>query len=246
MKNILMYVNPKRCFDEEAEKLIKIQIDNSLDLGWARKDIWLATNFWFEYNGIVSLVVEDDLYCSYSPISTKIPVVLKLFDYGMIDEDELYWMHDLDAFQLDRFPCHEVELNTEDMALCDYGRMPKWAGGSVFFKKSAHDLFKRIYEVMEERQCVDENAITYLTTTHGNISFRIRKQNISYNFLPYNIRSCYAMAIKPIRVAHFHPLRPQRQTGILKPLDFYKGDNKISTQILPDRIIKIFDEHGVK
>jgi hypothetical protein len=40
----MIFVNPKKQFHEEAAILIKIQIDNSLDLGWRREDIvWITT-----------------------------------------------------------------------------------------------------------------------------------------------------------------------------------------------------------
>lgn len=245
MKNIITFINPKKKFDAESKALVKIQIDNSLSLGWSLEDIWLITNFDYQYGRLKALVFGDNLYCDYSPISTKIPVIVDLFERGLIG-DELYWAHDIDAFQLVDIPEAEIELGTADMGLCDYGRMPKFAGGSIFFKKSARDIFERIKETMDEHQAVDENAVTYLTANDEHIRDRIKKMNISYNFLSYNVQSCYAMAIKPIRVAHFHPLKKQRQMGIKKPIDFYKGSNKIGVQLIPDRLIKIFDYHGVR
>ncbi len=38
MKNLLIYVNPQG-FDLESEKLAKIQIENSLEIGWKPNDI---------------------------------------------------------------------------------------------------------------------------------------------------------------------------------------------------------------
>ena len=37
MKNLLIYVNPRKDFGEEEKIAIKIQIDNSLDLGWKKE-----------------------------------------------------------------------------------------------------------------------------------------------------------------------------------------------------------------
>lgn len=52
MKNLLIYTNADKEFSEENKTLVKIHIDNSLELGWDRKDILLYTNFPYEYNGV--------------------------------------------------------------------------------------------------------------------------------------------------------------------------------------------------
>lgn len=244
MKNIFTYINPKKEFDENNGKLVKVQIDNSLELGWKTEDIILVTNFDYEYNGIKALVVSDDAYCDYSPISTKVNVVLRLFELGII-KDELYWVHDLDAFQLVKIPELEINLEGKDMALCDYGRLPKWAGGSIFFNKNSKDIFEKIKIIMYEREAVDENALTYLTTNDEELKKRIKKNNISYNFLPNNLRSCYKIAIKPIRVAHFHPFGGKIKLEIENMLDFYKGKNKLNVSLIPERLVKILNKHEI-
>ncbi len=241
MKLLLFYINPKREFDEQSEKLIRIQVDNSLELGWKIEDIILTTNFEYEYSGVKALVVEDDVYCDYSPISTKVTGVLELFKRGLI-EDELYWMHDLDAFQLVQILESEI---VGEFSLCDYGRLPKWAGGSIFFRGSAKDIFEKIKETMDKHRAVDENALTLLMQENEHIRNRVKKNNISYNFLPYNLRSCYKMALKPLRVAHFHPYQIRLKLGIPRMLDFYKGKNKLNMPLIPERLINIFNKHDV-
>lgn len=245
MKSILVFVNPSKQFNEECEILARVQIDNSLDLGWKKEDILLLTNFDYEYNGIKSLIVRDEVYCDYSPISIKITGVLELFRLGLIKEDELYWTHDFDAFQLESITEDEVDLGTKDMGLCPLGRKPRWAGGSVFFKQSSRDIYEKIKNKMDELRTVDEMAITTLTNENEEIRNRIKLMNISYNFITLNVRSCYRDAIKPIKVAHFHPFRGVRQSSIENALEWYKGKNKINTPIITERLIKIFDYHGV-
>jgi len=246
MKNILIFISPKKWFDDESSILVKIQIDNSLDLGWKRDDIMLVTNFDYEYNGIKSLIVEDKYFCEYSPISTKLTTLIGLIELDIIKENELYWCHDFDAFQLEQIQESDIELGEADMALCDYGRLDKWAGGSMFFKKSCKDILDKTKEIMDERKAVDENAITHLTRTDENIKKRIKKMNISYNFLVYNLHACYKMAIKPLKVAHFHPFGGMVKMNIQNTLEFYKGNNKINTPLITKRLIKIFNQHGVK
>lgn len=54
MKNLLIYIHPDRkfvgeSFSSETDVLPKIQIENSLKLGWKKEDILLVTNFPYEY-----------------------------------------------------------------------------------------------------------------------------------------------------------------------------------------------------
>ena len=166
--------------------------------------------------------------------------MLELFKRELI-EDELYWMHDLDAFQLVQILESEI---AGEFSLCDYGRLLKWAGGSVFFKKSAKDIFEKIKEAMDKHQAVDDNALTLLTQENEYIRNRIKKNNISYNFLPYNLHSCYKIALKPLRVAHFR-FGAKPKLGIENMLDFYKGKNKINTPLIPERLINIFNKYEI-
>ena len=52
MKNLLIFISPAGGFPKEHEELTKMQIDNSLELGWKPEDILLVTNFDYEYRGI--------------------------------------------------------------------------------------------------------------------------------------------------------------------------------------------------
>jgi hypothetical protein len=75
---------------------------------------------------------------------------------------------------------------------------------------------------------------------------RIKKINITYNFRMWNIRSVYPMAIKPIRVIHFHPLLSRLYVSPVNELDFFMyGKNKINTVLMSSRLIKIFHQHGI-
>lgn len=243
MKNLLVYVNPQREFNKENSILIKIQIDNSFELGWDRNDIILLTNFDYEYSGVKAIKIEDNSYCEYSPISTKINAVVNAFDNKLI-KDELYWLHDLDAFQLEPITEEEISLGRWDMALCDYGRIPKWSGGSIFFNKNAEDIFREIKKVMYRRKIfIDEEALYKISQYDSDIYNRIKKLNISYNFLPFNIRSCYKMAIKPLKIVHFNPFEGRSKLSIDSLLDFYKGKNKIRTSLITKRFSKILERY---
>lgn len=272
MKNLMIYINPRHDFDEDEKKVVRVHIDNSLDLGWKRGDILLVTNFPYQYNGIKSLIVGDENYTPVNPTNSKINTLADVFTVHTIVDlirkrligDEIYWYHDLDVFQNEVITESEMEeeLGKADLGLTDKGRMPKWNGGSLFFRESAVDIFEATRNLALNYSTCDEEPLMVLSTnnllwiTHPdaemcdnfvpanipgmeNAPQRIKKINISYNLRPWNIRSTYAMAKKPIRVVHFYP-------PFKDELDFFMhGVNKLNMVLVPERLIKIFNKHGI-
>lgn len=241
MKNLLIYINPRKDFDEETKTLVKIQIDNSLDLRWKRKDLVLLTNFPYEYNGVKAMVVPDSLFCDFNLTQAKINGIVYLFKKKLIT-DEVYYCHDFDHYQVIFIPEPEIRelLGQTDMGLTDYGRMPRWNLSCIFFKKSSGDIFQLLKEyVYKFKVHNEEDALFTLTenNTQG-IKKRVKKLNITYNLKWFNLRSTYPMADKPIRGVHFH-LDPENFDI------FFYGKNKVNTPLVGERLIKIFRKHGI-
>lgn len=237
LKLVLAYINPKG-FDKQSEKLAKLQIDNSLELGWKKKDILFLSNFDFKYLGVKAYF--NNGFCAWQPINSKLTAITS-HEWG----DDLYWIHDLDAFQQEPIDRWDVNLDHWDMGICDYGRLPKWSGGSIFFRKEAVDIFKKAKRYMEEKRAIDENALTAVTGWDNKIYNRIKKLNITYNFMPFNLRSCYKMVDKPIKVVHFNPFEGKKQLGIKSLLAYYKGDNEIKKCLLNKRLLKVFEKYKI-
>jgi hypothetical protein len=156
----------------------------------------------------------------------------------------MYWAHDLDVFQL--VWIDEVDLEGAELAMTDYGRKPKWSGGCIFFTACSREMFKIWKESMDEHRNVDEVVLYALTYENEELRRRIKKLNITYNFQSLNLWSNYNNADKPIKAVHFHPLKEQVKMGIKKPLDFFKGENKMGIPLISERLINIFDKHGIK
>ncbi len=253
MKNLLVYINPLKHFDADGKKyrhnstLVKIQIDNSLDLGWKKEDILLITNFPYEYNGVKAVVLDDSLYCPFRPLSTKTLTVAYLLEKGMVDKGQLYWVHDFDAYQLHSFNELELRLGKACVALTDYGWSPKWCMGSYFFNSSAKDLFGSIKDAIYEYKAEDERALAALTKDDtNNITRSIKKINITYNFGMRNVASNYEIAEKPLKVLHFHPYYKDNRLPDTTLNCFMYGKNELNMTLMNERLIKIFNDHGVK
>jgi len=265
MKNLLIYINPTHSFanpsaelwTHENDILVKIQIDNSLELGWKREDILLVTNFPYEYNGVKSVVVGDENYCAHSVgTPSKINVILTLFDLGLIGDD-LYWFHDFDAFQLEDV---NIELDDKKIALTDYGitnmnkgRNGRWSTGSIFFKKGSRDVFEWIKTAVYKYEKNEEVALLALTRHNKHhIIDRIDKLNITYNFATRrrNVVEQYKITDLPIKVIHFHPFdkRPvfYLHTGHDNMDVCVRGKNPMNKPLITDKLIKIFNKYGLK
>ena len=135
MKNLLIYTNSAKEFSDENKTLVKLQIDNSLDLGWKREDILLFTNFPYEYNGVKSKIVSDKLDVEWDRTSNKIFVIKDLLEKGLLQQGELYWYHDFDAYQNEVITEEELGLNKEgQIGLTGYGYKNQINGGSFFFR----------------------------------------------------------------------------------------------------------------
>ncbi len=224
MKNLLIYIGPEPKFSPEHEALTKIQIDNSLELGWKPEDILLVTDFDWEYRGVKSYVLKGDYSALDGNRSSKILVINQLFKDGMIKDGETYWFHDHDAFQLE-----PMDLGVNVAAFTDHGWKETWNAGSFFFDSWARILFQQIFDSMVERNTNEQDAWTYLWDT-GAVEKKLL--NITYNLGIYHLKSNIDKADKPLMVAHFHPHKPRH-------LNLFRN-------LIPERLVKIFNNYGIR
>lgn len=253
MKNLMIYINPSRLFTNtdwgnETDTLVKIQIDNSIALGWKREDIMLVTNFLYEYNGVKSILVGDENYCTHSSgTPSKILTILTLFEMGLIGED-IYWFHDFDCFQLEPITKEELGIKKGQIGITNYGHrrwdkiiLERWSTGTIFFDDKTRDIFQWIKDSMYKYMSNEEVALLVMTRHNDhNLLDRINKLNISYNLATRrrDIITCYNDAIKPLRIIHFHPT-DIRSTSIGTP------NIEAVKPFLPERLINLFKQHGL-
>ncbi len=256
MKNLLIFISPTGSFDNprldlasnDAGPLAKVQIENSLALSWKREDILLVTNFEFKYGDIKSLVLKDVDFFERKPQVSKINAIIKLFDHGYIKDNELYWFHDFDAFQLKPISEQEINIKDDQIAVTEYGGLifageQRTSTGIIYFKSGSRDIFEKIQKKAYEKHIDEEEALGLLMIEDNNFRKRIKKINYSYNFIGYNLKTYYRKAAKPLKVVHFHPLVGKRKLHTDNSLKFFRGENPINTPLITERVVKLLKYH---
>lgn len=253
MKNILVYISPSDSFGNEikghfndAEICAKVQIENSLKWGWDQSNILLYTNFEFEYNGIKATVLDGVEFFDRKPQASKINAIARLFEKDLILDGELYWFHDLDAFQVCPTPSLFVKLGHYDIAVTDYGTTSKWSTGVIYFKKGAKDLFYKLRDTTYALDIDEETALMCLTKFNRNVRRRVARINKTFNFTPRQLPKVYSVSDKPIKVIHFHLMAEVSRVERKRQFDVFKGENELGIQFIPDYLIKMLNNHGIK
>jgi len=245
MKNLMIFTGGKLPLEDEI--LLKIQIDNSLDLGWEKDDILLVTDFYFQYNGIQAIMIPEGISYSFDKQANKIAVVLYLLKGFDIKKDEVFWCHDLDAFELHSIK--DIDLEGCDLGLVHYFYKNEWCLSNFFFTPDAVDIIELINNTMIERPWKtrnNEKTLTWLIK-HGKIdSSRYKRLNVTYNIAKRCLDTIYKEADSPLRVLHFRPsdkddLMPDTALNM-----FMYGKNSLKIPLMTDRLIGIFNKHGIK
>jgi len=198
MKNVLVAnLNPKnkRYKTDKLLTLLKAQVENSIDLGWNKEDIWIVANFKFEYMGVKSFVADLNKFCW---TGSKMFGLKWLADNNMF-EDTL-WLKDADLWQNTPFACPDFE----DVGACHYSR-PKFNGGSVFWRKTAIDIINSIVKRLTEENAKKEEPILNDIFKSSKYQERITVLNYTYNVGCSGYYERYMRSEKPIKACHFHP-----------------------------------------
>lgn len=244
MKNVLIYTNPDKEFNEENKTLVKIHIDNSLELGWKRENILLFTNFAYEHNGIRSIPVPDRLHLKWDKTSNKILVIDYLLKNKILTKD-LYWYHDFDCYQNNYIGEEELQLDGYDLGITGYGYKPQANGGSFFFRETATDLFDLwVSETIRiKRTRADEKTMTDMV--RAKKITRYKWLNITYNFGMRHTEYNYARATKPLKALHFHPDYNDAMLPFPTKDCFMYGKNPMGFPLMSPRLIRLFRKHGI-
>jgi hypothetical protein len=180
----------------ELRTMVEAQIENSLALGWRKPDLVLVTNERLD-SGVTEIVIDLQAHCMPG---SKMFALEYLLQQGVPADGEVWWAHDLDAWQNYWFDEPEVG----EIGLTEYS-LPKFNGGSIFLKRSAGDLIHAITSTIRNGSLIkEEPAIDLVLRTSENLP-RVTILNSTYNVGCSAYEWRYERSTKPILVSHFHP-----------------------------------------
>jgi hypothetical protein len=239
MKSLLVYVKPRhKPMPSTIYKTLKVQIDNCLDLGWAREDIILATNFAFQHNNVKAYILQET--CEYAPFFNKQYAIAELMLEGILDRPVFY--HDLDAYQVIPFDFPNFE---GDFAACLY---PKFIEGTLlcgtmYLKLSSIDMIVDLVTKMKQRMfnsVDDEQVIRYYFKNNPQYSERVSILDSSWNMGLSSFVIRYQQAKHPIKVLHFHPEIDKHWEIMVE------GKNELNVCLLDPRLNKLMKKYQLK
>jgi len=186
--------NSKNSF-KRLEKLLKAQIDNSLELGWKPNEILVMSNADYEHSGVKAIKGELNDFCLTGSKMFGLKWVMDRSKIG-----DVIWSHDLDAWQNVSFDCPEFK----DVGIAQYSNN-KYNGGSIFWKPKSKDIVNSIIETLvTNKEHREEPTLNRILKTK-EISDRVTVINNTFNVgcSGYVVR--YKRSVLPLRVCHFHP-----------------------------------------
>lgn len=212
---------------EVLERLIDAQIENSLELGWKAEDLVLCTNGEPDLR-VKSFVLPMNERCL---TGSKMFAVESLFEMGVIQEGDIWWVHDLDAWQNYWFEAPEFR----DIGLAEYN-IPKFNGGSIFLRHGARDLIADVVNLIrQERLDREEPAINRVLRKRKNadrVSIIDSTFNVGCSAYAIRLKRC----TKPVLVSHFHP---EGKSGWRTHVD---GVNALGESSVSPRVKRLLSE----
>jgi len=275
MQNVICWIHHSKGFkfkniDDMGKTLnyINFQVENSLRLGWDKKDIIVITNFPYEYLDVkTNLITEKDGICEWSAFANKMVVVNTMVKRGVINDN--FWLHDCDAYQLVPF---EFPSLVEGVGFTKHnlGRQ-KPQGGSVFYNKNSFDIVAVVSRLIKEFKinqeesffsCLYNKAVgdkkisQYLYKYEKDVNYKkyydLAKKyfgryedrmiwlNPTYNLfrVAYFSRK-YKVADKPIKVCHFHT-----ENEVCNDCFIY-GKNPYNVNVVDDETRDLMIKHKI-
>jgi hypothetical protein len=230
MKNLIIANKSKnkRYNSENIEKLLKCQIENSLECNWDTDDIIIISNFNFEFQNIKSFKIKLNDFCL---TGSKMFGIQYLFN-NIIKIDNIVWAHDLDVWQNIPFFCPDIK----DVGIACYSNS-KFNGGSIFWTKEAKDIIDHIVNIINKNKESKEEPILNKVLKSKEFKDRVTIINNTFNVGCSGFVKRYMRSIKPIHACHFHPYN--KIAWETHALD----RNGLDTKCISDRLEKLLRKY---
>lgn len=184
----------KRYNLESLITLLKAQVENSIEVGWKPEDIYIVSNFDFDFMNVKAVNTKMNDFCWTGSKMFAVKWLLENVDI----KDKIIWSGDTDAWQNVWFDPPEIK----DIGITTYSTT-KFNGGSVFWKSSSKDIVDHVIDVIEKGETREEPTLNKLLKS--DYKNRTTILNTTYNvgcsgFFPRIYR-----AEKPVKVCHLNP-----------------------------------------
>ncbi|HPC84821.1 MAG TPA: hypothetical protein P5234_16450 [Thermoanaerobaculaceae bacterium] len=238
MRNLMLYIvdDPKTDIERVCKNL-RLQVDNSLELGWDAEAIWLYASFPFEHRGVSARQVRPPARPATARATSFYKTWCILQALRELPADECVWYHDVEAYQLVPIP---LPPTTRAMAFCLYTARDRMLvqGGSMFFSGAARAVFERVMDrLVHDRVRKDEYALTEMVGRPEFLGW-FEVLDYSWNLGDTDFELRYQLAARPIKAVHFHL---DRRDHAAKFLD---GKNGLGVRPLPERFVRLLARHG--
>ncbi len=230
-------VEDERVDTAPVRRLLDLQVDNSLDLGWSADQMLLLTSFEYRRRGVEAVRVPLAQRPATARLTSfhKTRCILTALD--LVPPGEPIWYHDADAFQLVPIPANP---SRRTLAFCLYTTRERMLvqGGSLFFADAARPLFEEVLDRLVNHGCrKDEFALTDLTRLERFAGW-FEALDYSYNLGSTDFELRYQLADKPIKVVHFHLDRREHRAL------FLGGRNGLAVAPVDGRFRALMTAHG--
>jgi len=221
---------------DEARRLLRLQVDAALHLGWEPERLVFLTDFPFAWRGVPCEVITPPERPRTARATSfyKTWCILRALD--RLGPGDTLWYHDADAYPLARF----TEPPTDRaVSACLYSTRERLLiqGGSLFLTPHSKPVFEWVWDALTRRGCrKDEFALTDAMAWPEHAGL-FAPMDYSYNLGTTDFELRYQLADPPLKVAHFHPDRPSHRRV------FVEARNGLGVDPLPSWFRSLLVEH---
>lgn len=233
-----------RCSKKLLLAYLKVQIENSLLLGWAPDQIIIRTNFDFCYKGVKTICLRDIEY--RNAFFNKFYGLGELYGRGYLNGN--CWYHDPDVFQLHPLVFPKFSA---DCGICRGVTPQRLSTASLYFKPEFASIVKTICKRLKEnsldyfvrllsiaKQIIsDEEIVNYWIKCDNEFSLKFSALDNQYNLGVTDLVRRYKSAQFPSYAIGF---KPHISSDWLRVV---KGKNKYGLKIIPTGLVQLMNKH---